>query len=946
MEASVTRVARESESRVAGNPLVSVIICVYNDKSHVLDAVDSVLTQTLNGVEAIVVDDCSTDDTYEYLTSLYSCNPKVAISQTEKNTGGPGGPRNVGIEIARAPYVTFLDSDDVLDRHACYNLLHAAEEYCSDITVGRTRRFNVSERKFERWHSRLFRNEYFLESVEDDPEIAIDTIAVAKLYRREFLRELNLWFREGVHYEDLMFTAEAFAYAHGIAVIPESVYYWNIYPQPVRKSITNQRDDIKNLRDRKLAIDRVLEIAGANSNPRLRARLQLKVLRHDARLYLNDIAFGKSKKIAEELLTELKSLIRMIPESAFDELTLAERLLMASALVGNRKLITRTVNIARGEYDLYGDWAGDDRAGIWEPAVFGNLPKGSLERRLVTFDPSKVAGVPWYNFKWNHRAKSVKIDHTNKVTIEGVTPDSFSKIARSQVQARAVIREKSGAKRRWASPATYTYDCDTNTIKWVLEFRFPADLDAARKPRMSVQLEFNDGATYSSQPIRLRRKVVEDGLKTHPSSLVDKLANVRYRPYCSKINTLGFRVSPVTKRRKQLRALIAPLVAREKQRIDFDWMPMPVAERDTKGTAIIEKYSGPLDENLVVVESHMGKSHFDSPRAIADQLSKSRPDLKIVWVAAPGRNWALGLDNVVIRHSARYYRTLAKAKYIVDNQGLPNGYVKRDGQVYVQTWHGIPLKKMGFDESSMCFVPKERVENLHRKVGYWDYLTVPSNYFQRTLVPAFQFTGAALPHGSPRNDAMVNGAQNSQVWKRLLGLDEHRTTVLYAPTFREAGSATLELDLSRFVDSLGEDIQLLVRPHYLNAMDIPRSMRSDVVDVSAVGDANRVLMASDVLVTDYSSIMFDYLVLDRPIILYAYDYADYTQSARGTYFDLHTHAPGPLAMTQEKLTSELRKLVDGQDNRTEVRSAFRDRFAGREPGNSAETTVETVWSVS
>src|SRR5699024_8041097 len=165
-------------------------------------------------------------------------------------------------------------------------------------------------------------------------------------------------------------------------------------------------------------------------------------------------------------------------------------------------------------------------------------------------------------------------------------------------------------------------------------------------------------------------------------------------------------------------------------------------------------------------------------------------------------------------------------------------------------------------------------------------------------------------------------------------------------TFREAGSATLELDLSRFVDSIGEDIQLLVRPHYLNAMDIPRSMRSDVVDVSAVGDANRVLMASDVLVTDYSSIMFDYLVLDRPIILYAYDYADYTQSARGTYFDLHTHAPGPLAMTQEKLTSELRKLVDGQDNRTEVRSAFRDRFAGREPGNSAETTVETVWSVS
>ena len=116
-------------------------------------------------------------------------------------------------------------------------------------------------------------------------------------------------------YEDLIFTAKAFAKARGIAVIPESVYRWNIYPQPVRKSITNQRDDIKNLRDRRFAIDRVMEIIEEDTNPRMRERLQLKVLRHDARLYLNDIAAGRSRKITRELLSELQDLIRTVPLS-------------------------------------------------------------------------------------------------------------------------------------------------------------------------------------------------------------------------------------------------------------------------------------------------------------------------------------------------------------------------------------------------------------------------------------------------------------------------------------------------------------------------------------------------------------------------------------------------------------------------------------------------------
>lgn len=943
MGASVNEPTGRAGRSLTDQPQVAVVICVYNDQTNVLNAIDSVLSQTLRGIEVIVVDDCSTDGTYEYLAERFAEDSKVTIAQTEKNTGGPGGPRNVGVRLARAPYVTFLDSDDELERHACYNLLHAAERYASDISMGRTRRYNIGQKRFTGWHHRLFRDEYYLKTIEYYPEIGIDTIAVAKLFRMDYLEENGLIFREGIHYEDLMFTAEAFAKAQGIAVIPESVYQWNVYPQPERKSITNQRDDIKNLRDRKAAIGKVMSIVREETAPRLRARLQLKILRHDARLYLNDIADGKSRKIATEMLGELQELIRTVPDSVFDELPQAERLLMASALVGDQSLIARTVNIARGEYDLYGDWTTEGGEAVWEPAVFCQCPPESLERRLATFNSASVSGVPWYNVKWNHTASSVTIDRSNKVAIRGATPDSFETIANSEVHFRVVLREKTGAKRGWAFPAKHYVASESRSVSWAAEFEFPADIDLARRPRMAVHLELNDGATYAAQSIRVPLKFNVQDRKTAPTSRLAKVANVRYRPYRSKIRTLGFRVNPVTPRRKKLRDFIEPMLARHAENIDSQSMQLPIGDRAETGAAIMAKSAKPLRKNLVVVESHMGKSNHDSPRAVADELAVRRPDLDIIWVADAGQEWSFGRSDIVVRHTKAYYETLATAKYIIDNQSLPDGYTKRDGQIYLQTWHGIPLKKMGFDEDSMLFSPQEKIDNLVRKVRYWDYLTVPSDYFRQSFVPAYRYDGELLPEGSPRNDALVKNAALTRRYKRMLGLDVDRTTVLYAPTFRQVGTAGIELDLDDLVTRLGKDIQLLVRPHYLNRMKIPREMRSDVIDVSMVDDTNKVLLASDVLITDYSSIMFDYLVLDRPIVLYTYDYDAYTQSTRGTYFELKQQAPGPLAMTQDDLIAELEELIGGNDAYRALRSDFTTRFGGNETGISAQNTVSTVW---
>ncbi len=339
-----------------GRPMVTVVIIMFNDIANVGTAIRSALDQTLKGTEVIVVDDCSTDGSFEYVSEMAKSEPRLRAFQTPKNSGGPGAPRNIGMDNASAPYLTFLDSDDILERHATYNLLTAAERSDADIVMAKTRRREIAKKKFRGWHHRLYREEQHFDTIEDNPELCIDTIAVAKLYRLAFLRDNGIRFREELHYEDLIFTAEVFAKADGIRVIPEFVYQWNLYPIKVRKSITNQRDDIKNLQHRKVALAEVLRVADRSVVPLLHDRLQLKILRHDARLYLNDIAAGQVPNLAPELLAELRPLIESIPIEIYQDVPRDDRLLIAAALSGDVDLVTRMAKIAAGTWDLYGDW--------------------------------------------------------------------------------------------------------------------------------------------------------------------------------------------------------------------------------------------------------------------------------------------------------------------------------------------------------------------------------------------------------------------------------------------------------------------------------------------------------------------------------------------------------------------------------------------------------------
>src|SRR3954471_14472254 len=182
-------------------PDVTVVVIGYNDVTNIATAVESVLRQTLHNLEVVIVDDASTDGTADVANRLAAENPRVRTVHLPENSGGCSRPRNVGIEHARAPYVMFLDSDDVYERHACKNLLLEAERTGADVVAGEVLRLLLDRGREKLWVPQLFTRRATYAGLRDRPELFFDPLSTNKIYRRAFLDEHGIRFPEGVVYE-------------------------------------------------------------------------------------------------------------------------------------------------------------------------------------------------------------------------------------------------------------------------------------------------------------------------------------------------------------------------------------------------------------------------------------------------------------------------------------------------------------------------------------------------------------------------------------------------------------------------------------------------------------------------------------------------------------------------------------------------------------------------
>ena len=353
-----------------------------------------------------------------------------------------------------------------------------------------------------------------------------------------------------------------------------------------------------------------------------------------------------------------------------------------------------------------------------------------------------------------------------------------------------------------------------------------------------------------------------------------------------------------------------------------------------------------VQKGVVLFDSFNGKVIGDNPLDIFLELQKVRPDLKFYWTIGAKTKAPAGAIGVQFE-SKQWLELLATAEYLVANTTLPWYFRKTSGQTYLQTWHGTPLKRLVRDIPPGSLT-KSYLDNMKREAAAWDYLISPSPFCTEVLPRAFGYTGKVLETGYPRNDRLKthNAADRARIRESLGVTDSKTLLVLYAPTWRDyQRTATGNWQSVSYLEpgmALPNGIQLMLRGHTNTHKTSSFKTSGSTLDVTLFPDVTELYIAADVLVTDFSSVMFDFSVTGKPIIFLAPDLDRY-EAERGFYFDFENQAPGPILNTAEEVVETLGKLPEMAKSYQSAYKHWQVTYNGLEDGGASKRVIGAVW---
>lgn len=356
----------------------------------------------------------------------------------------------------------------------------------------------------------------------------------------------------------------------------------------------------------------------------------------------------------------------------------------------------------------------------------------------------------------------------------------------------------------------------------------------------------------------------------------------------------------------------------------------------------------------VVYSCYLGKQFGDSPQSIFEELVRRDAPLEHLVLVRDQQVSVPAPARAIPIWSERAYEALATSRYVVDNTHLPPYFRRAPGQTVLQTWHGIGLKRVGLDIESVQFANRHYQDNIAAEAKNTDYVISPNPFNSPILRRAFDVNGELLETGAPRNDIFFRADRETLAnsVRESLGVPDHCRVVLYAPTWRDdiyrGGQYRLDLrlDLKRVAEALGPDHVVLFRKHANIVDKLPPGLGDAVIDTSDYPDVQHLLLISDVLVTDYSTLMFDFANTGRPMLFYTYDLDRYRDVLRGFYFDFEQNAPGPLLASEDEVIAALQTLDEQRDRFAGRYRSFRDQFCAWDDGRAAERVVDAVFAES
>ena len=353
----------------------------------------------------------------------------------------------------------------------------------------------------------------------------------------------------------------------------------------------------------------------------------------------------------------------------------------------------------------------------------------------------------------------------------------------------------------------------------------------------------------------------------------------------------------------------------------------------------------PLD--AVFFESFYGQSATCNPLALDHEFARARPDIARYWSVVDASVPVPEGSIALIEGSAEWWRIRGSARLLVVNDWLRNRFRKRSFQTVLQTWHGTPLKKIALGRPG---VGLRTALATVRERSRWSILLAQNPHSTSVFRSAYAYLGPIWQEGYPRDDALVAGygaaaRTDGAAVRARLGIPEGVTVLLYAPTWRDDRPDHIDhLDVAAFSDSLGPGYVTLIRGHSRTLKPGRNVEASNVLDVTGYPDVSELFLVTDALITDYSSVMFDFSVTGKPVFFFAPDLDHYREQLRGFYFDLDAVALGPVVQNSEKLVT----LIKDRDNVREAYAtkyvAWQQRFNPRDDGAAARRVVQRMIS--
>ncbi len=351
--------------------------------------------------------------------------------------------------------------------------------------------------------------------------------------------------------------------------------------------------------------------------------------------------------------------------------------------------------------------------------------------------------------------------------------------------------------------------------------------------------------------------------------------------------------------------------------------------------------------DAVLFESFAGKMVGDNPKGIHDELVGRGTSLEILWtVSRPDLAVPEGA-RALLHGSPEWLEALATSRYLVNNTNFPPYFRKGPDQVYCQTWHGTPLKRLAHDMPAGS-ISDAFLALYDREAAAWDFLVAANEFSAETLGRAFGYHGPILRVGYPRNDRLVTtGPQERQAIRERLGVpNPDERLLLYGPTWRESRRTTTgqfapvnHLDPS---SRLPDGWRLAFRGHSHTHGAHDSSIAGGALDVTRYPDVTDLLIAADALLTDYSSLMFDFAVTGKPILFLAPD-LDHYRGSRGFYLDFEADAPGPILSTSDEVVGRLADMPATVAEYSDRYAAWNATFNAWDDGHASQRVVDAVF---